>query len=251
MTEVPEHLLQRAKAARARMTGGEAPSESAASGGASSSDVATTVGDATPAVAEAPRPAKIEPKLPWVEAGEARRKIPVWAVSVLAFLPIWAIFYMTTNDKPTSIAVGPISEGLSIYGSKCASCHGPSGGGGVGPQLSSGNVLKTFTKPESQVRWVLLGTEGFKGEKTATYGDAKKPVGGSGAAMPGWSGTITPDELLSVVRHERETLSGEKFNAADWDEVAKLATDPNPLVSGPAKEFKAIIDHWKTLPPGS
>ena len=233
------------------MTGGEAPAEASSAAPSSSSPAVAAASAATPAVAEAPKPAKVEPKLPWVEAAESRRKIPVWAMSVLAFLPIWAIFYMTTNDKPTPTTAGPLTEGTVVYG-KCASCHGPAGdGAGAFPKLSGGAVLKTFVKPVEQVRWVILGTDGFKAENTATYGDTKKPVGGSGAVMPGWGTSLTPTELLDVIRHERETISGEKFNAADWDAVEKLVDDPNPLVSGPAKSFKAVIDQWKTAPAGT
>jgi mono/diheme cytochrome c family protein len=157
---------------------------------------------------------------------------------------------MTTNDPPTPSEPGPVSAGATVFGEKCASCHGASGQGNNGPQLSGGSVLKTFATPKEQVRWVMLGTEGYRAENKATYGDINKPVGGVGV-MPAWATTLTPADLLAVVRHERSTLSGEAFTAAAWDDVASLADDPNPAVSGPAKEFKEILDTWKTLPPGS
>ena len=63
---------------------------------------------------------------------------------------------------------------------------------------------------------------------------------------------LTAAELLSVIRHERETLSGEKFDIAKWEEaVTTLEADPNPKVAEKAKEFKTIIEEWKALPAGA
>ena len=55
-------------------------------------------------------PAAPEPTPPWVEAAQSRKKIPVWAVPVLALLPIWAVVYALTLDPPTE-ATGPLTIG--------------------------------------------------------------------------------------------------------------------------------------------
>ena len=248
LTEIPEHLLARSKARRA--------------GAASGGDAATpaTTGDAAPAkaaaaaapvaAAEAPKPVKAAPKLPWVEAANGRRKIPVWAVSALIALPIWSVVYATTNDPASPKTAGPLTTGATVY-STCAACHGATGGGGVGPQLSAGKVLQAFPEPGEQLRWVMLGTAGYKSEGTATYGADKKPVGSVGN-MPAQIEGLTSDQLLAVVRHERETLSGEKFDITKWEAAADTLTkDKNPKVAAKAKEFKAIIDAWKALPAGT
>lgn len=248
LTEIPEHLLARSKARRA----------GAASGGDAA--VPATTGDATPAKAEAaapavtaaaaPAPVKEAPKLPWVEAAQSRRKIPVWAVSALVALPIWAIVYATTNDPASPKTAGPLTTGAEVY-SSCASCHGAVGGGGVGPQLSGGAVLEVFPEPGSQLRWVMLGTGGYKTEGTATYGATNKPVGGGGV-MPAQIEGLTSEDLLAVVRHERETLSGEEFDIEAWKAAAEtLVNDPNPAVASKAAEFAEIIDEWATLPAGA
>ncbi|MFN8050191.1 MAG: hypothetical protein U0Q22_02015 [Acidimicrobiales bacterium] len=249
LTEVPEHLLARS---RARRAGGAAAGADAATPATTSDATPAATAAAAPvaAAAAAPAPVKAAPVLPWVEAAQKRRKIPGWAVGALIALPIWAVVYATTNDPQSPKTAGPITTGATVY-TTCAACHGSTGGGGVGPKLAGGDVLKTFPDPAQQLRWVMLGTAGFKSEGTATYGATNKPVGGVGN-MPAQIEGLTSDELLSVVRHERETLSGEKFDAAVWDKVSDTLTkDKNPKVAAKAKEFKAIIDGWKTLPEGA
>jgi len=168
----------------------------------------------------------------------------------LVALPIWAVMYATTNDPQSPKAAGPLTTGATVYTS-CASCHGATGGGGVGPKLSGGDVITAFPKPADQVRWVMLGTAGYQAEGTATFGADQKKVGAIGV-MPAQIDGLTSEQLLSVVRHERETLSGEKFDIAAWEEVAtQLEADKNPKVAEKAKEFKAIIDAWKALPAGA
>lgn len=249
MTEIPEHLLARSRAAKAKATG--APVEAAsteAAPAASASATPAPAASAAPAAAAAPAPAKVEPKLPMVEAAESRTKIPVWVMPVLAFLPIWAIMYMTTNDMPTAKKAGPLTEGATVY-SNCAGCHGAAGAGaGAFPALNEGAVLATFPEPGEQVRWVLLGSSGYQAEGKAAYGATDKPIKGG---MPGWE-SLTAGELLAVIRHERETLSGEEFDAAAWEEaVTTLEADANPVVAEKAAEFAAVLEEWKTAAPGT
>jgi mono/diheme cytochrome c family protein len=112
------------------------------------------------------------------------------------------------------------ADGKAVYSSKCASCHGPSGGGGVGPKLSAGAVVTTFTNPVDHVRWVMLGST----NGAAVYEKAgKKPVGG----MPTFGGTITITEVVEAVLYERQNLSGHPIadDAAKWAELRSLATE--------------------------
>jgi mono/diheme cytochrome c family protein len=119
-----------------------------------------------------------------------------------------------TLDPKQSAASDPVAAGAAIYTERCASCHGATGGGGVGPQLSDGMVLETFADPADQAEWVSLGSEGFIDE--GTYGDPGKPVTGG---MPAFGGTLTPEELVAVVAHERVTLSGETFDPVAYEEL--------------------------------
>lgn len=245
LADVPEFLLERSRARRAALTGADPGPAATPAVSAASTQAATSAEATAPAAAAAPKPAKVEKVAPWVEAAKSRPKIPVWAGAMLAFLPIWAIFYMTTNDPPSAKTVGPKEMGAATYtGKSCGGCHGPAGGGGVGPALT--NLTTVFPEPFDQVRWVMLGTAGFEAEGLKTYGATKKPVGGVGK-MPAQGTALKPAELLAVVRHERSVFSGEKFDLKKWEDIpTKMAADPNPAVSGQAGAYKTALDTWKT-----
>jgi mono/diheme cytochrome c family protein len=202
--------------------GGDAPAESAAS---SSAPAAPAAPEAPAGSAPLPVPAKEAdapppPAPPFVEAAERRKRVPVWALPVLAALPVWAFLYVGTLDPKTSAASDPVTAGAAIFSERCASCHGATGGGGVGPQLSDGMVLETFADPADQIEWVSLGSEGFL--EAGVYGDAGKPVGGG---MPAFGGTLTPEELVAVVAHERVTLSGEEYDPLVYEELLTAAAE--------------------------
>ncbi|HPB46689.1 MAG TPA: hypothetical protein PLP95_12600, partial [Microthrixaceae bacterium] len=155
--------------------------------------------------------------------------------------------YATTNDPQSPKVSGPLTSGATAY-SSCAGCHGQTGGGGAGPALT--NVDELFPDPASHVRWVLLGTAGYQSEGTPTYGADNKPVGGAGN-MPSQV-ALDSSELLSIIRHERETLAGETYDEQAWlDAVEELLNDPNPEVSSKAEEYGAIVESWANFAPGS
>lgn len=243
LTEIPEHLLARSRARRGGGAGAEASTTPVKATSAEAAPAASA--KAAPAASAAPVAKKAEPVPPWVEAANGRRKMPVWATAALAFLPLFGVMYMTTNDDPPVTTLGPLTTGATVFSTNCAGCHGATGGGGAGPALSGGAVLGTFADPADQVRWVLLGSANWDG---GTYGDTKKALKGG---MPGWA-TLTAGELLAVVRHERETLSGEEYDAEAWQAaVDKLKADANPTVAAAAEEYQAVIDEWATLPAGT
>jgi mono/diheme cytochrome c family protein len=198
--------------------GDAAPAASESAAG--STEVAAAAAPAAPAgSAPLPVPAKDPdpapaPPAPYVEAAERRKRIPIWALPVLASLPVWAFLYAGTLDPKTSAASDPVTAGAAIFAERCASCHGATGGGGVGPQLSDGMVLETFADPADQVAWVTGGSEAFL--EAGVYGDTDKPVGGG---MPAFGGTLTPEELVAVVAHERVTISGETYDPVVYEEL--------------------------------
>jgi mono/diheme cytochrome c family protein len=222
VTEVPEHLLRRSQERRAAMGMGPEPGDAGAGAGAAapaeSAASSTEVEAAAPAAAPAPVAAAPDvpppPPPPYIQAAERRKRIPIWALPVLGLLPVWALLYATTLDPKTSAASDPVAAGAAIFTERCASCHGATGGGGVGPQLSDGLVIETFAEPADQAEWVALGSEGFLAE--GVYGDAGKPVGGG---MPAFGGTLTPEELTAVIAHERVTLSGEEYDPLVYEEL--------------------------------
>jgi len=250
LTEVPEHLLQRSRDRRSALgLGGGDSGIAAAAAPKPAAEVAVTDSGAAPAATAASAApatqteaeAKVEPVAPYVEAGMRRRKIPVWAMPVLAALPIWAIIYAGTLDKETPKQQGPLALGTEVYTTKgCSGCHGASGGGGSGPAMT--NLTEDFPNPADQLYWVMEGSDGFKAKGLTTYGTSEKPVKGG---MPGWAGTLTADELIGVIRHEREAFAGDKFDATTYDKMLEMVTKEFPDRQA---EFKEAIDAFKLLP---
>lgn len=209
MAEVPEHLLQRSAQRRAALTGGEAPADSAAP--------ATTGGSApAPAGATAAAPAKVTPTEPAFKepvdkaafqkvAAIRKRRIPAWAMGVLVCLPLWGALYMGAfGERPTHGE--EVIDGGTLYGSNCASCHGANGQGGVGPKLNGGETVKTFPAIEDQIAWIETGSAPFKGKP---YGDPAREGGqrvATSGGMPGFSGTLTAEEIEAIATYEREGL---------------------------------------------
>ena len=132
MTEIPEHLLKRAAAARAAKAGGEAPAD----------DAAPAAGDAPAAASDAPAAAVEKPKaapaplptldeaepapvvdIPVVAAAKARKRIPFWAAPVLALLPLWGIIYVFSVQPPPAGETDPFVIGKEVYTANCAGCH--------------------------------------------------------------------------------------------------------------------------------
>lgn len=253
MTEVPEHLLQRSRDRRAALGLGGAEDGGIAAAaapraaaevevaGAGAAPAAAAKKSATTATAAAPE-TKVEPLAPYVDAGIRRKKIPVWAMPVLAALPIWAIIYAGTLDKATPKELGPLATGAEVYAGKgCSGCHGGGGGGGSGPALNKLTV--DFSNPADQLYWVMEGSAGFQKLGLTTYGDSKKPIAGG---MPGWADSLTAPELVGVIRHEREVFAGDKFTPEEYDKMLAMITEKYP---DRVDEFKAVFDQFKTLPP--
>lgn len=222
MTEIPDHLLQRSRDRRAALGlgggdgppaegGGEAPAPAAE---AASTEVAPAA--PTPAAASAPAPAPPPPPPPpppFVVAAERRRKIPVWAVPVVAVLPIWGFVYAGALAVPEGELDDPeLVIGQEVY-RNCAGCHGAQGQGGTGRPLSDGDVLLTFPDIEDHIAWIEEGSD-LVGGAGNPYGDPDRPGGQriSGSEgygqMAGWGGTLSAEEIRAVARYEREVLSG-------------------------------------------
>jgi hypothetical protein len=164
--------------------------------------------------------------------------IPRWLAGVILIIPIFALIALggsatgecgEATQLQTDVVTGEIvncdgseftgsgagggggdflAEGEAIYAAapgNCAGCHGPTGGGGVGPAF--GGVLTTFSACADHIEWVSLGTPGFQAEGRATYGDTDKPVGGVGV-MPSFGSNLSAEQLASVVAFERVRFGG-------------------------------------------
>ena len=248
MTEVPEHLLRRSRERRAALglgggEGGPPPSEgesAAAPEGASAAAPVRAEGAAapaapTPAAPPAP-PEPPKPPPPYVAAAMARPKVPKWAIPVLAALPLWALVYAGSLYVPSKADTDPIlKEGEGIYAVQCSGCHSGDGSGGQGRPLKNGEVLLTFPNPQDHIAWVTGGSASVGVGNP--YGDPKRPGGQhvagetAGGEMPAFGGTLTADQIIAVVRYEREVLSGEVADA--------LASPEGAGAGGPTNQARS------------
>ena len=214
VTEIPDHLLDRTRSRRQALglavtgdggggaaTGTGVPVPAAAAGGAVSPANLPKGPVAPSGPSKAAVPALKAPA-PFVEAARRRQRIPVWAMPVVAMLPLWAFLYAGTLEPPKSTNLTLLQAGAVVYSgaAACSACHGAGGAGGVGPQLSAGTVIRTFPDPVDQVRWVILGSAGGADLYAAA---GKQSKGG----MPAFGKTLTLIQIVESVLHERTSLS--------------------------------------------
>jgi len=226
LTEIPEHLLKRSRERRAALGlgGDEAPagaSEAPADAPAEAAPAPAAAAAATPepARATAVEEAKAAPPPPepvYIQAAKRRKRIPYWAMPVLAALPLWGYIYVRTLEPPPTGESDPLVLGAETFGANCAQCHGAGGDGGSGPAFTDGAVVATWPDWRDHVMWVRLGSENWP---APTYGATDKPVGGVGL-MPSFSGTLDDQQIAQVVLHERQL--------SDPDNV----TEDNPDYAG-------------------
>jgi len=175
------------------------------------------------------------------EEAAAAGAVPRWLAALFVFVPIFAIAYaLFLPNGPNcgdagSLAVDPVtglavncdgsdfgsdfvdvfSLGTEIYeGVGCAACHGPNGGGiATFPAFTGGALLTTFPQDScsAQIEWISLGTASWP---DLTYGANDKPVGGSGAIMPSFAATLSPQEMAAVALYERVAFGGQDLELA-------------------------------------
>jgi len=207
LTEIPEHLLKRSRQARgstANEPADKAADPTPATGAASAPPTAET--PSAPEPAEPPA----APVAPYNAAANDRGKIPWWAASALILLPIWAITYVGTLERPPeSGSAGLLADGTHVYEAHCAACHGAGGEGGAGPAMTDGEVLATFPTAAEHIVWVASGSTGV-GLGNPYGNDAAGRVVAGG--MPGFADALTTEELIGVVLYERAHLSHSEFD---------------------------------------
>ena len=167
---------------------------------------------------------------------------PGWLAAALLIFPVLALSYVLISpngpgcgtsgqlaiDAETGLAencdgseygvdeVSFFTIGQEVYSGagRCAGCHGADGGGGTGPAMSGGAVLVTFPDDAcaEHIAWIELGSDDWP---EATYGANATPVGSSGAQMPGFADSLTPEELAAVVIYERVAFGGESLAVAE------------------------------------
>ena len=259
MVDVPEYLLERSRQRRAELTGA-APDEDAAAPdapAAAAAPVAASAAAPAPAalapIPPAAPPPPPEPDPPYVQAAIERKRMPYWAMSVMAFLPLWAIFYVGMLEPPPSDELVLADNGATVY-STCASCHGADGSGSAtGRQLNDGEVLLTFpAKPgfdglAHHLSWVYNGTADTKRLGFDYYGDPDRPDGqrevdSFASGMSGFS-NLSLEDLVSVVYYERVVHGGLDAEQAALEEEMLLAlvADAPTFDTGSPDEISELL----------
>jgi cytochrome c oxidase cbb3-type subunit 3 len=108
------------------------------------------------------------------------------AMAVALTIGVVACASSSAPPKPTD---AQLAIGWQVYKDHCATCHGPSGGGGAGPKLA-GQVVADFPNIGDQITVIEHG----KG----------------GGAMPAWQGQLTAPQIEAVARYTRECLGTSK-----------------------------------------
>ena len=133
-------------------------------------------------------------------------------------------------------------SGSAVYGPKCASCHGDTGGGGVGPAFTGGATLVTFPDPVDHVRWLILGSADPAG--AALYEAAGKTATGG---MPAWA-TLTLTEIVHVAVYERYEIGGLAISAEEaalWEEGLGAVISEFPDLGYSQEEVDALVAEIK------
>jgi mono/diheme cytochrome c family protein len=252
VTEIPEHLLKRSKERRAAIGDADAGAEEPAAAPAGEAVEATPAAAPAPAAAAAivePEPPAPEPVRPEVEAALRRKKIPIWAMPVLAALPLWAYVYQATLEPAPTGELTPLEAGEAVYGSSgCASCHGASGGGtSTAPGFDG--VLETWPDLRDHMMWVRVGNDGwFAASGEDVYGaTAKASNGGKMPAFP----LLTDQELAEVVLYERVEFGGMEESGEEYELLLSIAEGTTTFADAGLGELSAAagIDE-ATLAPG-
>ena len=163
-----------------------------------------------------------------VQAALRRKRIPLWVMPVLVVIPVWALIYLGGLSTSASGAPSQLQEGATIFATSCARCHGSTGGGDVGRPLDNGDVVATFPDLIGQLEFVHQGSA-TTGPAGTPYGDPSREGGQhttqgfKGGLMPPFGEALTGEQLLAVVRYEREVLSGASVAAG------QLAADGSML----------------------
>lgn len=247
MADIPKHLLERAAARRAALSGAPAPETTASTDAAAvpavaaSAPVAATGGAGGGVVSPAalvPTPAG-PPSAP-KGMGFAR----IGSVFMLVALPVWLFFMFNTFSVPGAAADSPEAIGSRLYAANCASCHGPNGAGTdaglVGRPLYNGESDKTFPDPVDQFAFVRHGSCGTG----VSYGNPDRDGGqhvGKGGMPAFASGTLSDSELLAVINYERHVLAGEAFPANELVKAGAPEADA-ALVIPPADVEKVLAE---------
>ena len=240
MADIPKHLLERAAARRAALSGEAAPAPSTPAAGDGSAAVPAVVapvavvasaggsgGGAPPPVASVPS----VPAVPPVPKGMGFARMG--SIVTLVALPIWLFFMFNTFTEQGAAADSPEAIGSRLYAANCVACHGANGAGSAeglsGRPLYNGEVDKTFPNPLDQLAFVRHGSCGVG----VSYGNPKRDGGqhvGKGGMPAFAAATLSDTELLAVINYERHVLAAETYPVNELVQVGEPEATRNSIV---------------------
>jgi len=240
VTEIPEHLLKRSKERRSAIGGGDAADDQSTPPGEAVEAAPPTAAVPAAAAVAVPEPAPTPtPVRPEVAAALSRRKIPFWAMPVLAGLPLWAYVYQATLEPAPTGELTPIEAGAAVYASAgCSGCHGPGGAGNGGVPGFAG-VLETWPDYRDHMMWLRLGNAGwYETSGTKVYGANQKPS--NGGVMPAFP-TLSDQELAEVTLYERVTFGGMEESGPEYEALLAIAEGSSTFADAGLGELSAQI----------
>lgn len=114
-----------------------------------------------------------------------KRFVDLFQVLVALVTVTTVVLLMTASPTVAEVDTPDISAGAELFASNCSGCHGPEGGGGLGPALAGG--LERFEDVEDVARFVSTGVPG---------------------RMPGFETRMTPDQVNAVAQFAWTDLAG-------------------------------------------
>jgi len=221
LTEIPEHLLKRSKAAKGGKSGATPTDEAGSAPVAASAAAPVAAASAVPTAALPnldPEPVPAKPEPAYVTASKARKRIPAWALPMVAALPIWAIAFAGTMQQPEGEDILFVESEFFYTSAGCSGCHGGAGEGVSGYALNDGSVVETFPSAIDQMVHVARGSAEIGGEAYGAERADGRRVSGDLRVMPPQLTQLSQVELELVVFHERATLSGEDTSDPGYQE---------------------------------
>ena len=109
---------------------------------------------------------------------------------------VFLLFVNEPSQPPPVPAMGSANTGASIFATRCASCHGADGGGGYGPALRGGIVVKQLPQP---------GRPGGRGDQRPRVRCRRSPAASRPSRSAPWSTTPAPGSAESPRERPRST----------------------------------------------
>ncbi len=109
----------------------------------------------------------------------------------LSLLLLTSVLVVGCASDPPDVPTGAdgtidpeLALGREVFAARCVSCHGESGGGGRGPNITGDRMAERFPDPADQVAVITAGRN----------------------EMPAFEDVLSPEQIDAVVRYTRDVL---------------------------------------------